>query len=689
MLISWYNDSSVSYEFVKKQFEVGKSTYYITITATYTHLGTTYTQKAKWQLTSNAGDLHIPALRIARTTPDSTGIICEFTSASPNIAGSGTIRLGATSGVFTGISTINLIENTGSGSRLSIGNIYMTGNISNPSPNIVSFSIDSEIPIFIPEYDIVDSEFYVGQCISIKNLSACDSKITNVTTGDKTKINEAVNFYSVVNEIPINQVWSVRCNLKKNGSFVSGTNKAYDFRIQPNSKIAFYIEDRINGDGSANAILQISNSPWLQKNAYAPDSTYVETSILDSTYWSGNWQDYDTGDSYTGIFSTNIPCYRTAQEVQDYFDGKIGIDEAINGGDCTFSRSTIGDDLTESDIPTVNLAVSGCGSYMYALSSSDLKDIMSNYVYTDDSTLQNHIKDGLWLWGNNPADFIIDCYYIPFDISNFYDTITAGLKFGTYLIPDTSYSAIKEANGTRITLFNTTFEGIYGDWRDYTQFDYDLYLPFVSGFLKLDTQKYLNKTVKCEMMFDITTHNIRYYIFADGIITDRVDGSVGINMPLMATDTVNKAKADRNATLGAVQTGVNTATGLLSAGAKVVSGDVVGGIGSGISSATNGVIGEIKAYDTLASKPTESVQGAFSSSMNIYDITYAYLRITERAIVLPDKVNTLYGYPSYYMGKASALSGYCEISDVRLVGFTGTKDEANALKNALKEGVIL
>ena len=41
------------------------------------------------------------------------------------------------------------------------------------------------------------------------------------------------------------------------------------------------------------------------------------------------------------------------------------------------------------------------------------------------------------------------------------------------------------------------------------------------------------------------------------------------------------------------------------------------------------------------------------------------------------------------MGKGSALSGYCELSDIRLSGFTGTIDEANALKTILREGVIL
>lgn len=589
----------------------------------------------------------------------------------------------------------NINVDEGNNARLIYGKfIPYDGNSS------ASMTITADFPIFIDSTSEVTYSGEASQDYRYKAHSFDSAKLvtsatgtshtymTEIANGNYTNISNAINYYSVTNEIPSNKVWSVRCLLKRDGSVVSDTNKAYDFKILPDARIWFVLTNRVTGDDSANMILHISESPWLQKIAYAPDNTYVETSALDNTYWFGTWQDYDEGYTYTGVCSTNIPIFDSDEKGDAYGRGEIGTDEALNGGDTSFSRSTIGDDLSASDIPTVNLAVSGCGSYIYALSSSDLKDVMSNYVYTTDATLQGNIQGGLWLWGNNPADFIIDLYYIPFAISNFYDTINANLKFGTYQIPDTSYSAVKEANGNRITLFNTTFEGIYGDWRDFTQFDYELFLPF-KGFVTLDVYKILNRTVRCEMMFDITTHNIRYYLFADDVIIERFDASVGVNMPIMASDMVNKAKAEHEATLGAVKSGANAVGGLIGNGAKLFSGDVVGGVSGLIQTSTNAVIDGIKTYDTFASHETQSVQGSFSSSMNIYDITYAYIKITERGLIIPDKLHTLYNYPSYYMGKASALSGYCEISDIRLNGFTGTKDEALALKNDLKEGVIL
>ena len=553
--------------------------------------------------------------------------------------------------------------------------------------NIVNASveIEADFPLFMenPTTNNVDTSLDPATYITYANTNY-DTYGGEIIGGDYTHINHAENYYSLTNEISAYKVWSARTHLKKNGSVVGGTSKAYDFRILPDAKIAFYITDRINGDGSANAILQISESPWLQKPCSSPDSAYAETISLDSNYWDGDWQDYDTGDSYVGWFSTNIPCFRTAEAVQDYFDGKIGIDQAINGGDTTFHISSIGDDLSSTDIPTVNLATSGAGCFIYDLSVSDVKEIMSNYLYTDDASLKAEYVDALWMWGNNPIDFFIDLYYIPFSITNFYDTVAANLKFGTYQIPDTSYDAVKEANGDRIGLFSTSFEGIYGDWRDYTLFTYELYLPYV-GFIELDPQKYVNHMVSCEMMFDITTHNLRYFIFSDGIISDRVDGSVGVNIPLMATDQVNKAKHDRNLKYGAVSGVIGGATSLVVGAAAESTGAGLGGITSGV----NSMIGAIKQLEELNTKATQSVEGSFSSAMNIYDINYAYLKITEKGTLIPDKLHTLYGYPCYYMGKASALSGYCELSDIRLSGFTGTKDEANTLKNILREGVIL
>lgn len=565
----------------------------------------------------------------------------------------------------------------------------------NTGNNTGTLTIDADFPIFLCNI----TEQTTGANIETfgDNNNGCLTYRNEVISGNYTNVDKAVNYYSLVNTIPSNKVYSIQNYFKANGSIIE--TKGYDFKILPDSKIYFVLTNQIEGDSSPNMTLHITNYPCLVKPYHAPDSAYTESSSVDSSYWWGDWQDSDAGITYIGYGSTNIPIFDSAEKGQAYADGDIGEDASINSGSTSIKTSTIGDSLEGTDIPTVNLSTSGVGTYIYALSETQIKTLMSNYLYVTDPTLLSNISDGLWLWGNNPIDFFIDCYYIPFDITNFYTTVNADMKFGTYRFESSqgwsTFPVVQETNGQRLTLFNTTFEGIYGDWRDYSQFEYDLFLPFY-GFFKLDLYKYLNHTVRCELMFDVTTHNLRYYLFVDDVITDRIDSSVGINLPLMSSDMVNKAKSDRQARRESDRTAYRAMGAFLTGGLAVAGGIASGNASYAVNGGTSAITSVIDAkynLDALADKvnenATQSVEGAYSSSMNIYDIRYAYLRITESELILPDKLNELYGYPSYYMGSASALSGYCEISDIRLKSFTGTIEELNALKGALREGVIL
>lgn len=655
-------------EFVKSEFETGKEYYTCKITCRNSNGTDTFV----YHVTSSTG--YLPSLVIGGSANATKPWGCPFFGTSGNL--SCYLASGTNWNTHNFVATLfsHSGANTFSSTRLVGSGVVSNGPIDDGTDYI---TFEADFPIFIGSPHRVGSDANYLQYMPVDGGELTyTNEISNLNI--LTNIDKAVNYINIANSIPTDKTYFIRSSLKVNGTPTS--HKDYCFQIIPGAKICLYQDDAVTGDGSPNLHLIISQYPCLVKGYSDPDSDYTESSNPDTEYWhSGYWRDIDTGVNYTGVCSTNIPIFRGQENAQKYLDGELSESDALNGGSFANKNSTIGGELTGSDIPTVNLSASGVGCYTYAVSEAQLKEIMTNYLFTTDANLQQSIKDALWTWGNNPIDFMIDCYYVPFSITSFYDTINANLKFGTYQFPNTSYPAVKESNGNRLTLFNTTFEGVYGDWRDYTQFTYDLYLPFV-GFFTLDNYKYLNHTVKCEMMFDLSTHNVRYYLFVDGIITDRVDGSVGVNIPLMATDTVNKAKHDRDTKYGLV-------TDALSVAGTV--GDLSAGDTSSVSSGVNKVVSGIKKYEELKTKPTSSVEGSFSSSMNIYDISYAYLRITEKQLILPDKLNQLYNYPSYYMGSASQLSGYCEISDIRLNGFTGTIDEMEQLKRDLMEGVIL
>lgn len=647
------------------EFVIGQSEYTLTVSVSLTQGENSFNQSIVYKIgTNNSG---IPSVNIQGTGGDYDTLYNETYGVHAHMGM-----------VFSTNSVVNTYTSTGDtilpnvtsagcwgGGQLYAGNEFI---------NVV---IDSDFPIFS-----IGSTHVVHDVLTWVQLKpTVIDYLSEIANGDYSHIDLAINYGDAVNEIPTDREYFINSSLKVNGNMT--TQKGYCFQILPDAKICLYQDDNITGDASPNLHLIISEFPCKVKDYGDPDTDYTETSSVDTNYWhSGYWKDLNTGVNYTGICSTNIPIFRGQGNAQKYLNGELSETDALNGGSFANKNSSIGDELTASDIPTINLATSGIGSFAYALSGTQLKQIMEDYLFTDNTTLQDTMKDALWAWGNNPIDFLIDCYYVPFSITHFYDTINANLKFGTYQFPNTSYPSIKETNGNRLVLFNTTFEGVYGDWRDFTQFNYDLFLPFI-GFVPLDVQKYLNRQVRCEMMFDISTHNLRYYLFVDDKITDRFDGSVGVNIPLMATDIVNKAKHDRDIQYGLVSDALSAGTQI---GMAVTSADF-GGMATGLVGGINTIVNGVKKYQELNNRASSGVNGSFSSSMNVYDISYAYLRITERQMILPSELNGVYNFPSYYIGTLNNLSGYCEIDDIQLKS-NCTESEYNEIKTILKGGVI-
>ena len=649
------------------EFEVGKEEYTLSFNIQFNGLSKTFTYKYR---TTNDG---LPAICIHGQTIDNN--VCIYPKffyqieTHFDIVKSSNAILNSMTATGDNIGTFQADSNTVWG--------YTPDSVEDKTLNI---TIDADFPIFSEGFSHAYSDEFDRTATEIGLRALSTNYLPDVASGDYDNLDKSINYFDIANTIPNDKVWDIIDYLKVNGTIT--TTKAYCFRILPTAKIAFYVDDRVTGDTTPNMHLVISEFPCDVKNFYAPDSSYTEVNSVDTDYWWGHWTDTGNNSDIIGYGATNIPIFHNLTDVNKYFNGDLGIEDSINGGDASIQTSTIGALLNDTEIPSISLATSGVGCFAYALSEADIKDIMGNYLFTDNQTLITTMQDALWTWGNNPIDFMIDCYYVPFAITDFYTTTTANLKFGNYQFPGTSFSAITETSGNRLTLFNTTFEGTYNDWRDYTQFSYDLFLPFI-GFVPIDPQKYINRSVKCEMMFDITTHNLRYYLFCDGIITDRFDGSVGVNIPLMATDIVNKAKHDRDIKYGLATGALNTAGSLAS---SLTSPDPSKAMG-GITSSVGNIIGMVKQYQELGAKASSNVEGSFSSAMNIYDISYAYLRITEEQIIIPAKTTQLYNHPSYYMGAVSSLSGYCELADIRFSS-TATEPEIQEIQSLLRSGVI-
>lgn len=516
----------------------------------------------------------------------------------------------------------------------------------NPQNTLLGITIDLPFPVFTKKESL----------IKFLNDGIIDDNCVNVSSAD--------------NEINTTKQYYITNQLKKNGVVESFKN--FNFALSPDAKIYLTASIHESAGAGSNMRLTITDMPFKYIDIAESMTTWAIANALTDkmqNYFYGEWTDFGTGDIYTVMLNTNIPIF-APEDAEKYERDEIGIDGSIGGGG-VYNTSTIGDGLTSTDIETSSFDSSAGGSQIYFLSESQMRAVQ-NYLFDPDQTYIDSLLSGLALWGNNPISAVISAYFLPFSASLFYDIFLGGVKFGSHVATQIGAVTCASSGGKKVQIFSTSFERKYNDYRDFLYMEYEIYLPFVGKFVKLDPSKYLGKIVSCEMLFDAYTREIRYFLYANGIITDRIDTTVGTELALISTDNVNKAKADVNASLGTVSNAFSIASGLATGNV----GAVVGGITGAISNSL-----------TSMSKPAESVTGGYSSALNSYDIRYPYLRITESMSLKPTNLNAQFNYPSYYIGVASNLRGYCELADIRL-NSTATENEYNEIMSLLSKGVI-
>lgn len=651
-------------EFSPQTFDFSKTDYYIEFTFSGPVNGVATMDVYRYRVTPLSGTS--PALRYGGNDLSGVGSTAYLSQAGQNIIAHVGGRLG--NNINLSIGTVRLISHTGPGNiAMSDGQLGFSGTFYGEAPIDCRIVIDSDIPIFASGYQENANPpiIQIGQSWEFNNLSD-DTYIQEIYDKTYTHVNLAANYESLADTIQTNNEYFIYSQVKKNG--VTTQYKGFKFAILNDAKISIaHVND--------NWILHITDMPYkymdLSNGGYSSISWTESNALLSDHVAYPYDEDYTSGgDNYTVWLYTNIPRFDSQQKQQQYEAGVIGIDSAEDGGGSN-KLSPIGKDITSQDIETSTFDSSVSGSTIYLMTSAQMADLKS-YLFNPNH--KTDLQDGLWMWGNTPASVIIGLYYVPFDVKDFYTTDSAGVKFGSHVATDLGLYTVGTVGGKRITLFQESFEGKYGDFRDYEYMKYELYLPFVGRFIELDANKYLNKIIKCEMLFDAYKHEIRYYLFANGILQDRVDCVCGVEMPLISTDNISKAKTDIATRFDDVN---NIAQG--------VEGALMGKMG--ISSVVSSVSGLIQNKMTRKTKPAETIQGGFSSSLNTFDIRYPYLRITEDLTVKPSKLNSVYNYPSYYIGPASKLSGYCEIDDIQLVS-SATDVEISEIKQLLKEGVI-
>ena len=377
---------------------------------------------------------------------------------------------------------------------------------------------------------------------------------------------------------------------------------------------------------------------------------------------------------------TNIPIYASEGDADNYISGGNPTPIYDGGGGGSEDNETGTDEKeTELNETSENQPVL---SSVYVCDRSALQSF-AEVLYSTSTDIVNAITDGLKRYGENPINFVVDCFYVPFNVSSFLTQETVSqVPFGSYNADISGNIKKVTHNKTLLTIADFIFQSAYNDFRDY-DYNYYLYLPYI-GISAIDVEQFLNKNIQIKAFFDVRTGNIKYYIFANQKMIKTFEGNIRVSMPLTGSDKAAQASQYINGAEsvlgGAFNTGFNIGGAVASGGASLATG--MGGIGSGISSIINGSI-------ELSKSAPKQISGNHSPSTAIKDTIYPYL-IIERPSYSTDSatIRNQFNKPDYNYRVVENCSGFVKFADFNLISDCNA-DEYNEIIKLLTIGIYV
>ena len=444
----------------------------------------------------------------------------------------------------------------------------------------------------------------------------------------------------------------------------------------------------------------------LSRNRHDPANAYSKTSSADTEYLRRN-QTTVGGDTYkASFFSTNIYIFSNQAAADDYVNsgdtsGAIN-KEAVNRANDTIVDGHIGEVVSQTDNGSSGISFA-YGGQIYALSSVNLAAFFTNVLFSTDTSIKDAILEGTQLFGANQINAINGVMYLPIsDISDIASVSSVNKCFiGTYEAPITAQRVV--ANDKMINCGSAQFDETYGDFRDYEPFcKLGVLLPYV-GFKELSISKYINKTVSLKYAVDVTTGACTAYLYANGVIMDSFDGTMGVQRPITAVNQQAQVSAVINGILG---TATQAAKTIGTAGTTAVAGATLAGASSvaeaapqaakfagGQSQIGGGAINTIlSGYSTLeaAIDSPISTRGAYSGVLGEFGNQYPYFIFAWLKTSKPANEIETIGLPSNAGGAVGSFGGFLQCAAFNLAnGFGGTDTEAEEIYSIMRNGVYV
>lgn len=240
------------------------------------------------------------------------------------------------------------------------------------------------------------------------------------------------------------------------------------------------------------------------------------------------------------------------------------------------------------------------------------------------------------------------------------------------------------------------------DYNPYTKIT--IFLPFI-GYVDIDADDVMNKTVGIKYRVDIATGACIAFISADGSVMYQYAGNCALPIPVSSTDQNSAIQNIVSIATAAVTGGA----GIAAAGAAVAEAEGALNEASGykeiksaiseldqakahyqsVTEKNKGKLAGVSANAVVNSKAQFHHGGSLGASAGFMGIKKPYMIIRRPKQMIPDKYGAFNGYPTNTYVELNDLIGYTRVSDIRLNIPDATVDEILECERLLKEGVVL
>lgn len=240
------------------------------------------------------------------------------------------------------------------------------------------------------------------------------------------------------------------------------------------------------------------------------------------------------------------------------------------------------------------------------------------------------------------------------------------------------------------------------DYNPYTKIT--IFLPFI-GYIDIDADDVMGKTVGIKYKVDIATGACVAFITADGSVMYQYAGNCALTIPVSSNDQTSAIQNIVSIATAAVTGGA----GIAAAGAAVAEAEGALNAASGykeikaaisgvdhakahyesVSEKNRGKLAGVSANAVVNSKAQFHHGGSLGTSAGFMGVKKPYMIIRRPKQMVPDMYGAFNGYPTNTYAKLDDLIGYTRVSDIRLNIPDATVDEIMECERLLKEGVVL